>query len=120
MRIIKLKLVSVSALAMLAASAAPALAADAADANTPDIIVTARLEKTARSEQAAAINLVNIQAAEAMAKYPDVNAAEALGRISGVALSIDTAEGRFVNIRGLDGNRGGLVSLNSDRQRISG
>ncbi len=109
MRIIKLKLVSVSALAMLAASAAPALAADAADANTPDIIVTARLEKTARSEQAAAINLVNIQAAEAMAKYPDVNAAEALGRISGVALSIDTAEGRFVNIRGLDGNLNGAT-----------
>lgn len=106
MRHIHRSLVSVSLLAILAAYSVPVLAADAA--STPaDIVVTARLEKTARTEQAAAINVVNIQAAETIAKYPDVNAAEALGRISGVAISIDTGEGRYVNIRGLDGNLNG-------------
>lgn len=80
--------------------------------------MTARREETARSEQAAALNIVDIQSAEAIAKYPDINAAEALGRIPGVSLSIDTAEGRFVNIRGLDGNFngatfGGVVLLNT-------
>lgn len=46
-----------------------------------DIVVSARLGKTARSEQQAAPNLINIRLAEAIAKYPYVNAAEALGRI---------------------------------------
>ena len=83
------------------------------------IVVTApRQEKTARSEQKAAPNIVSIQSAESIAKYPDVNAAEALSRVPGVALSIDTGEGRFVNIRGLDGNLngstfGGVVLLNT-------
>ncbi len=112
MSIVYRALVSGSLLAVLAANSAPAFAADAdasdaAATSRPEIVVTARLEKTARTEQAAAINLVNIQAAETIAKYPDVNAAEALGRMSGVALSIDTGEGRYVNIRGLDGNLNG-------------
>jgi TonB-dependent receptor len=87
--------------------------------DTNDIVVIAqRQAKTARDEQRAAPNLVNIQSAETIAKYPDVNAAEAISRIPGVALSIDTSEGRFVNIRGLDGNFngatfGGVVLLNT-------
>ena len=83
-----------------------------------EIVVTARAAKTARREQKQAPNLVNIQSAETIAKYPDYNAAEALGRVPGVSLSIDTGEGRFVNIRGLDGNLngatfGGVVLLNT-------
>ncbi|HZV11159.1 MAG TPA: TonB-dependent receptor plug domain-containing protein, partial [Novosphingobium sp.] len=98
------------------------LAADAdeeATANKADaIIVSARLDEAARSEQKSAPNLINIQAAESIAKYPDVNAAEAISRIPGVSLSIDTSEGRFVNIRGIDGNfdgatMGGVVLLNT-------
>lgn len=82
------------------------------------IVVSGRLAHTAREEQKAAPNLINVQAAEAIAKYPDVNAAEALSRMPGVALSIDTGEGRFINIRGLDGNfngstMGGVVLLNT-------
>lgn len=97
--------------------------AGSAHAATPaapdDIIVTApRQDRTARAEQKAAPNIVSIQSAESIAKYPDVNAAEALSRVPGVALSIDTGEGRFVNIRGLDGNLngstfGGVVLLNT-------
>ena len=102
------------------AALVPALAhaQDVATPGTGDIVVTGRLESTARAEQAAAPNLVNIQPAETIAKYPDVNAAEAISRIPGIALSIDTGEGRFVNIRGLDGNLngatfGGVVLLNT-------
>ena len=110
-------LLATSALAV----AAGAYAAPPADTPTAEgtIVVTAqRLDKTARKEQAIAPNIVNIQSAETIAKYPDVNAAEALSRIPGVALSIDTGEGRFVNIRGLDGNLngstfGGVVLLNT-------
>jgi outer membrane receptor for ferrienterochelin and colicin len=88
------------------------------DTSAVQIIVTGRRDSTARDDQFKARNMVVFQAAETIAKYPDVNAAEALGRISGVALSIDTGEGRFVNIRGLDGNLnsatfGGVLLLNT-------
>ncbi|WP_150295580.1 TonB-dependent receptor [Sphingobium estronivorans] len=73
------------------------------------VVTAARQAKTARDEQLIAPNIVNIQSAETIAKYPDVNAAEALSRLPGVSLSIDTAEGRFVNIRGLDGNLNGAT-----------
>lgn len=102
--------------------AVPALAEDAAGGSaapsSQDIIVTARRADAAREEQLKALNIVNIQSAETIAKYPDINAAEAISRVPGVSLSIDTAEGRFVNIRGLDGNFngatfGGVVLLNT-------
>ena len=96
------------------------IAAIAAEAPSPsEIVVTAqRSNDTARSEQRAAANLIVVQAAEDIIKYPDFNAAEALGRMSGVSLSSDTGEGRFVNIRGIDGNLngttfGGVVLLNT-------
>lgn len=106
-------------LAVLAWASLPGTAfADADGLPGSDIVVSARLANTAREEQKIAPNLVNIQSAETIAKYPDINAAEALSRIPGVALSIDTSEGRFVNIRGLDGNldgatMGGVVLLNT-------
>ncbi|MFX4404591.1 TonB-dependent receptor plug domain-containing protein, partial [Acinetobacter baumannii] len=63
-------------------------------------------------------NIVNIQPAEEIVKYPDFNAAEALGRVPGVSLAIDTGEGRFVTIRGIDSNLngttfGGVTLLNT-------
>lgn len=106
---------------LLAGVAHPAVAQQVAtlDSSGSAIVITgARAAKTARTEQKTAPNLVNIQSAETIAKYPDYNAAEALGRVPGVSLSIDTGEGRFVNIRGLDGNLngatfGGVVLLNT-------
>lgn len=93
-------------------------AVDTAPDKSDIVVIAQRQANTARDEQRAAPNLVNIQSAETIAKYPDVNAAEAISRIPGVALSIDTSEGRFVNIRGLDGNFngatfGGVVLLNT-------
>lgn len=105
----------------VAAFADQALAADAADSSTVDaVVVTApRKEVEARTKQLEAPNLINVQSAETIAKYPDFNAAEALGRIPGVTLSSDTGEGRFVEIRGIDGNLngatyGGVVLLNTN------
>lgn len=85
-----------------------------------EVVVTApREEQRARAVQFNAPNLVNVQSADTIAKYPDFNAAEALGRIPGVSLSSDTGEGRFVNIRGIDANLngatyGGVVLLNTN------
>ncbi|WP_293881231.1 TonB-dependent receptor [Sphingomonas sp.] len=92
----------------------------ASEAPTPEIVVTApREEEQARAKQKLAPNLINVQSAEAIAKYPDFNAAESLSRIPGISLSSDTGEGRFVNIRGIDGNLngatyGGVVLLNTN------
>jgi TonB-dependent receptor len=93
-------------------AAAPASGEAAAKAtDVSEVVVTAapREEVKARSVQHNAINLVDVQSAETIAKYPDFNAAEALGRIPGVSLSEDTGEGRFVTIRGIDSNLDGAT-----------
>ncbi len=100
--------VSLLGLAQAASAAdAPATASTAVS----EIVVTAapREEVKARKVQQDAINLINVQSAETIAKYPDFNAAEALGRMPGVSISTDTGEGRFVNIRGIDGNLAGAT-----------
>ena len=85
-----------------------------------ELVVTApRLEVKARELQKAAPNLIVVQSAESIAKYPDFNAAESLGRLPGISLSTDTGEGRFINIRGIDGNLdgatfGGVPMLNTN------
>ncbi len=108
--------------ASMLAIAQSALAADATDAASPtaEVVVTAapREEVRARNLQLTAPVLLNVQSAETILKYPDYNAAEALGRIPGISLSTDTGEGRFVNIRGIDANLngatyGGVVLLNT-------
>ena len=94
---------------------ATSLAAEEAGSGTTvsGVTVTAtaapREEVIARKRQEAAPNLVSIQPADIIQQYPDFNAAEALGRIPGVSLSTDTGEGRFVNIRGIDGNLAGAT-----------
>ena len=107
--------------ASLFALAGQAVAASAAADAGPDIVVTAapREEVKARAVQQLAPNLVEVQSAETIAKYPDFNAAEALGRMPGISLSSDTGEGRFVQIRGIDANLdgatyGGVPLLNTN------
>jgi TonB-dependent receptor len=105
---------AVSALVAIA-SAAPALGE-----GVETVVVTApRYAAPAREKQKLAPNLINVQSAETILKYPDFNAAESLSRVPGVSLLSDTGEGRFVNIRGLDGNLngatyGGVVLLNTN------
>ena len=121
-------LISSAPFALIAASAfaqttsgVPLPEADApSERASGDIVVIApRLEEAARDAQKIAPNLINVQSAETIAKYPDFNSAEALSRIPGISLSSDTGEGRFVNIRGIDGNLngatyGGVVLLNTN------
>ena len=119
-----LHLVSASLLGLCLWAPQSAIAADVANAaaekaetaeNADDdksqtIVVTAsRQEDRSRDIQKIAPVLVNIQSIETIKKYPDFNAAEALGRIPGISLSSDTGEGRFVNIRGIDSNLNGAT-----------
>lgn len=64
--------------------------------------VTALLEgqMKANREQQVASNIKNVVAAEQMVKFPDLNAAESIGRIPGITLQRDQGEGRFVQLRG--------------------
>ena len=111
-----------SALALGTAAAASDVASDdqGNSATVQSVIVVApREEVIARQRQQQSLNMVNVQSIETIEKYPDFNAAEALGRIPGVSLSSDTGEGRFVNIRGIDANLngatfGGIVLLNTN------
>jgi TonB-dependent receptor len=117
------------ALALLTGASASALAArafaddptSAATAPVSEVVVTAapRREVEARQVQMAAPNEVRVQAADTILKYPDFNAAEALGRMPDISLSSDTGEGRFVQIRGIDANLdgatyGGVPLLNTN------
>ena len=106
----------------LAALGRPSLAAESAStaSTVGEVVVTApREEQKARLVQFQAPNLVTVQSAETIQKYPDFNAAEALGRLPGISLSSDTGEGRFVQIRGIDANLdgatyGGVPLLNTN------
>ncbi|MHB8530655.1 MAG: TonB-dependent receptor [Caulobacteraceae bacterium] len=85
------------------------------------VITAPRAARTARLEELSAPNLISVQSAEQIAKYPDFDAAEAISRVPGVSLTGDTGEGRFVNIRGVDSNLngttfGGVVLLNTQPQ----
>jgi len=97
-------------LALASAAASQQTPASAASAGTIVVITAApRQEIKARAVQKDAPNLISVQSAETIAKYPDFNAAEALGRMPGVSLSSDTGEGRFVQIRGIDANLNGAT-----------
>jgi TonB-dependent receptor len=105
-------LVCASALAMASAAAAADADADATDQTKAvgEVVVTApREEVKARQMQQAAPNIVRVQSAETILKYPDFNAAEALSRMPDISLSSDTGEGRFVQIRGIDANLNGAT-----------
>ncbi len=89
------------AAAQTATQSAPQAQGEAAESGAVSgVVVTApRQERLARLRQENAPNLIEVQSADTIAKYPDFNAAESLGRIPGISLSSDTGEGRFVNIR---------------------
>src|ERR1700722_16692303 len=115
-------LVPTSLWALASAAHAADADADATAANAvTGVVVTAapRQETAARAVEQAAPNVVRVQAADTILKYPDFNAAEALGRMPDVSLSSDTGEGRFVQIRGIDANLdgatyGGIPLLNTN------
>jgi TonB-dependent receptor len=56
----------------------------------------------ARQQKRGARNILDSVSADAMGRFPDDNAAEALRRTPGVSMEIDQGEGRFVVVRGVD------------------
>jgi len=59
-------------------------------------------DATARAlnQQRMADNTTNVLSADSIGKFPDPNIAEALQRVSGIAIERDQGEGRYINIRG--------------------
>lgn len=74
----------------------------------------ARGQAKALNEQKNADNIKNVVSYEQFSKYADRNAAEALQRIPGVALSRDQGEGELISIRGLS-PRFNAVQVNGTR-----
>lgn len=69
-----------------------------------EVVVTGQAVGQARAlnQQKTAPNLKNVVASDAIGRFPDQNAAEALDRIPGVSIERDQGEGRFVIVRGID------------------
>lgn len=108
-RLISVLLASTATAKVDAAAAAPTADAPAPDLNAEIVVTAPRLAQDALSRQKEASFIVNVQSIETIRKYPEFNAAEALGRIPGLSLASDTGEGRFVNIRGIDANLNGAT-----------
>ncbi len=68
------------------------------------LVVEGSREGQARAlqQKRSATNVMDIISADAVGKFPDGNAAEALRRVPGVSLEIDQDEGRYVVVRGID------------------
>ena len=76
------------------------------------VVVTAEdptEQESAIEKERYAPNIERVQSAEEIARYPDVNLADALKRLPGVGVQNDTGEGRFVTVRGLDSNLVGVT-----------
>lgn len=52
------------------------------------------------TEQRAADNVKNVLAADSVGRFPDLNLADSLGRVSGISIERDQGEARFINVRG--------------------
>ncbi|MCZ6671933.1 MAG: TonB-dependent receptor [Verrucomicrobia bacterium] len=58
----------------------------------------------ALQQKRTANNIMDIISADSVGSLPDRNVAEALARIPGISLDVDSGEGRFVSIRGIEPN----------------
>ncbi|WP_221450572.1 TonB-dependent receptor [Pseudoteredinibacter isoporae] len=75
----------------------------AADGALEEIVVTGIRQSLKRSLETKrdASSIVDAINAEDIGKFPDTNVAESLQRISGVSISRESGEGKFISIRGL-------------------
>jgi iron complex outermembrane receptor protein len=100
--------------AMAQAQIAPQPASESADSEpASDIVVTgirSGIERAAQIKREAD-SIVDVISAEDIGKFPDVNVAESVQRITGVQINRTRGEGRSVNIRGLP-DTFTLVTLN--------
>ncbi len=96
---------STAALMTGAASASGAADSGAEDATMDVVRVTA---SPIRDSQAASIiqkrnadNIIDVIAADTIGRFPDQNAADALGRLPGLAIQRDQGQARYINFRGM-------------------
>jgi TonB-dependent receptor len=82
-----------------------------------EVIVTgqARGQQAAINQQLAASTLVNVVSTEKIQELPDANAAEAIGRLSGVALQRSGGEAKQIILRGMSA---GFSSVTIDGVKI--
>lgn len=66
----------------------------------------------ALQQKRSASNIMDAISADAVGKFPDGNAAEALRRVPGVSVEIDQDEGRYIVLRGID-SKLNTVTLNN-------
>jgi TonB-dependent receptor len=87
------------------ATAGPALAQDAAESSGEVVVVTGFRQslEQALNVKRNATGAVDAIVAEDIADFPDLNLAESLQRIPGVAIDRDSGEGRGITVRGLSG-----------------
>jgi len=87
----------------LAAAAGPAAAQSAAPQEVEEIVVSGFRASLASAIQVkkAETSIVDVINAEDIADFPDLNLAESLQRIPGVAIDRDGGEGRTITVRGL-------------------
>lgn len=86
-----------------------AASAQAQSSNSIETVTVTASRKDATEVKHDAPNVVEVRPVTEIQKLPDVNLAEALQRVPGVALETDTGEGRFVNIRGMDADLNGTT-----------
>ena len=72
-------------------------------------------QAAALNAQRAASNIKSVTSQDLFSRFADVNAAETLQRLPGIAIDRDQGEGEFVHIRGLDAQ---LNSVTVNGQRI--
>lgn len=68
----------------------------------------------ALSQQRTASKIENVVDAEQMQRFPDVNSAEVLQRVSGIAVERDQGEGRYVLVRGMSAQLSS-VTINGEK-----
>ena len=77
-------------------------------ASVEELVVVGRLiadsEAAALSRKRAADSVKEILASDSIGRFPDQNAADALGRVSGISIERDQGQARFVNVRGAPAN----------------
>ena len=81
-----------------------------------ELVVTAQLQGQAAAinQQISSNTIVNVVSQEKIRKFPDQNAAESVGRLSGVAVQRDAGEGTKVVVRGLS-PKFSSITVNGER-----
>lgn len=84
-----------------------------------EVVVSAVLDgqQRALNQQRTADNMMNVLSSDQMGRFPDLNVAEALQRLSGVTITRDRGEGAEIQLRGTPAN---FVNINVNGEQMMG